>query len=76
MIESLTQEETIAKAKECYALGLISEPKMLKVCEYAERNPGYNPICDLPFDWEVEHERDLRRKAARREQPWWRRLLP
>jgi hypothetical protein len=67
---SLTAQEIIEKAKECYELDLITETTLERITQKAETVPGYNAILDLPPDWEIKHERDLRRRARRR---WWRR---
>jgi hypothetical protein len=75
-VPSFTGDAIVEKAKECYALGLIDRRKLERVIVEADR-PGYDPILDLPFDWEVEDARNLARKAAVRECPqavrrWWR----
>ncbi len=71
MTLSLSGEEVIAKAKECYALDLISEATLERVTRNAETTPGYDAILDLPMDWEVEHERELRRRALPRRRRWF-----
>ncbi len=68
MISSLTAEQIISTAKECYELGLIDKTRLELVTRKAETEVGYNAILDLPLSHEIENERELRRKAARIEQ--------
>ena len=69
---SLVAEEIIETAEECYSLGLITEERLAYVTQRALTQPGYNPIDDLPFSWQIDHARDLSRRAARRRRPFWR----
>lgn len=60
---SYTAEETIAKARECYELGMIDEGQLEHITKMAATEVDYNPVLDLPFPWDIAHERRLRRKA-------------
>lgn len=66
VVTSLTADAIVERAKECYALGLITEDRLRDVTRKAYTIPGYDPIVDLPLIHEVEAERALRREAARR----------
>lgn len=76
MPESLSADELIATAQECYSLGLIDESRLELVTQRALSEPDYDAILDLPLPWKIEHERLLRRTAeARARGSWLDRLL-
>lgn len=73
-VTSLRADAIVAKAEECFALGLISDATLKRVTTYALSSPEYTAILDLPSDWEVDEER-ARRKAAERRTRRTARLL-
>ena len=61
-VTSLRADEIVKTAEECFSLGLISQEKLEDVTNQAYSVPEYDGW-DLPFYWEIQEEKDRRRRA-------------
>ncbi len=66
MNASFTADALIAKAEECYSLGLITESTLETVTQRALREPGYTAILELPYTYQIDDARSLAAAARRR----------
>lgn len=66
VVTSLRADAIVAKAEECFSLGLIKASTLKYVTERAYSNPEYDPIIDLPLSHVIEEERERRREMERR----------